>query len=299
MGRRNSLAIAIAALITIIPTVGRAQMQTPAPQTPDIPADTEQLYDEVQVLRTIRTLELSADQLVELTQINARVISEGDDLEQLREDTWDQYGEDIETVLDAWVAAEDAPNREKTAADRAVNRVNEAESNYQSARRDAAEALYGILSEAQRDLVESPGAAEERSARTTRMGGIESVGDYVVAQLDAIRDLMPEEFEMLASEEARRIAETIVGPNAGTQSQRQMRSAVRDIIREVYGWTPQRYQQQRPTLAAQISSNLGVPTEDERPPISWSELTRAATSSRTPAAVAAVTPADDEEAEVE
>ncbi|MFW5867667.1 MAG: Spy/CpxP family protein refolding chaperone [Armatimonadota bacterium] len=297
MGRWQALAIATALTVATIPAVGQGEVATPGPRMPAVPGDAGQLYDEVRVLRVIRTLELSAAQLAELSEINARVVAEREDLEALREDTWEQYEDEIETVLNAWVRGEDEPNRAKRAADRAVNRVNDAEAALQDARWNAAEALYAILSEEQRDRVESPGVAEERAARTARMGGLESVGEYVLAQLDALRDLMPDEFEMLAEAEAQRVATALVGPNAADLAQ--MRDAVLDVMLDVYEWTPERYQQQRQTLPTQIADALGFAAEDQRAPISWSDLTHVATSDGTAAAVDAIAPADDGEAEVE
>jgi len=127
------------------------------------------------------------------------------------------------------------------------------------------------------------------------MGGTDSVGQYVLIELDAIRDLMPDEFAMLAASEAQRIARAIVGPNAANLPQ--MTDAVFDMLMQVYGWTPERYRQQRAGLPSQIEAQLGLEDAAQRPPVSWDELMRLATSSRTADAVAAVTRAGGGEVE--
>ncbi len=295
MGRWQGLAIAAALAVAALPAVGQGEAQTPAPQMPETPGDAADLYDEVRVLQTIRTLELSSEQMAELVEINARVIAQERELAGVREATWEQYEDEIEAVLSAWMQGRTPSTRARNAADRAVNRVNDARSSFERARTAAAREFYDSLSGGQRNLVESPGVAEQREARTRRMGGIESVGQYVLNELDAIRDLMPDEFEMLAGAEARRIAETIVGSNAGNVEA--MTDGVLDVIIDVYDWTPQRYQQQRPTLPEQIEEALGFEPMAERPPVRWSEVVRAATSSRTAAAVRAIAAARGGEVE--
>lgn len=294
MGRWQVLAVGAALALA---TVAVAQDATEAPGTAmqAVSSDAAELYEDVQILRTIRTLELSSEQMVELLAVNAQVLEEQADLAELRDEMWAEYQDEIQQVLDAWMKGETPSTRARTRADRAVNRVNEARGNLQNARWDATEELYDLLTDAQRDLVEPPGVAEEREARIERMGGVQSVGAYVADRLDAIRDLMPEEFDMLAPSEARRIARAIVGPDAGDLEQ--MTGAVLDMMREIYAWEAERYRQQRESLPVQITSALGFPTEDQRAPVSWSELMRAATSGRTPAVIAAITPAGGGEVE--
>ncbi|MFP4249116.1 MAG: hypothetical protein ACLFU7_05620 [Armatimonadota bacterium] len=295
MGRWKGLAIAAALAVAVLPAVGQGEEQTPAPEMPETPGDAAELYDEVRVLQTVRALELSSEQMAELVEINAGVIAQERELARLREATWEQYEDEIEAVLSAWMEGRTPSTRARNAADRAVNRVNDARRSYERARTAAARELYDALSGGQRNLVESPGVAEEREARTRRMGGIESVGEYVLTELDAIRDLMPDEFEMLAGAEARRIAEALVGSNAGNLDA--MTDAVFDVLVDVYDWAPQRYQQQRSTLPQQIEEALGFESVDERAPVRWSELMRAATSSRTAAAARAIAAAGEGEVE--
>jgi hypothetical protein len=293
MGRWQALATVAALALVALPAF--AQGDQPNPATPDVPGSSAELYEEVQVLRTVRTLSMTDEQLGELVAINADVGAEREQLAELREQMWEQYEDEIEEVLDAWMGGEEASRTAKSAADSAVNRVNRARSDFEDTRRDAAEALYDILTGDQRDLVESPGVAEARAARRARMGGSDSVGEYLAAELDAIRDLMPDEFELLAAAEAQRIARTIVGPEASNLPQ--MTDAVLDIMLEVFAWTPERYQEQRPTLPAQIETNLGFTPVAERAPVSWTDLMQVATSERTPAAVAMIEATGGGEAE--
>ncbi|HCA47939.1 MAG TPA: hypothetical protein DEP45_11490 [Armatimonadetes bacterium] len=240
------------------------------------------------LLRTINTLGLTNEQLGALLTANQALVARRAEVDALRETTWAASQADIEAVLNAWAAGEAPPSRAGTAADRAVNRVNSAEADFVAARTRAAETLYNQLSEEQRALVESAGIAEARAARLARMGGVESPGAYVLTQTDAIRDLMTDEFDMLAPAEARRIAEAIVGPDAANLPQ--MTEGVLGILHEVYGWTPDRYSEQRPTLAQQIEEQLGIEAPAAGPPIPWAELERLMASARTVAVVDLLAP---------
>ncbi|MGI5816856.1 MAG: hypothetical protein ACOX9R_02030 [Armatimonadota bacterium] len=293
MGRWQALAIVTALTLAALPAVG--QTQYPAPGLPEVPGDAAQLHEDVQILRTLRTLELTAEQRAELQRINAAVTEQQRSLEQLRGSEWTEYQDEIEEVLEAWMNRRTPSSRARLAADRAVNRVNDSQTNLQTARWRAAQTLYNELTVAQRSLVEAPGAAEERMARTARMGAVDSVGQYVLIELDAIRDLMPDEFMMLAASEAQRIARAIVGPNAANLPQ--ATDVVFDILVQVYDWTPDRYREQRGNLPAQIEALLGFESAAQRPPVSWNDLMRLATSNRTTAALAAITEAGGGEVE--
>lgn len=281
MGRWQALAVAVALAVGAPSALCQGNFQ-PEPAMPDVPGSATQLYEDVQILRTIRALSMTDEQLAEALQISGNVVAERAALAELRTQMWEQYEDEIEEVLDAWMAGEAPSRAARSAADTAVNRVNSARGDLEDTRWDATEALYDILSGDQRDLVEGPALASERTARRGRLG-TDSVGEYLAGELDAIRDLMPDEFELLAGLEAQRIARAIVGPDAPNLSQ--MTDAVLDIMLEVFGWRPDRYREQRPTLPAQIDANLGFTPVAERAPVSWSELMQVATSDRTSAVI--------------
>lgn len=284
MGRWIVLVVAATVALVAVP----AWAQAPTPEVPQPPGGVSQLYEEVMLLRTINMLGLTNEQLGAVLEANQALVARRAEVDALRESTWAASQADIDAVLTAWAAGEAPPSRARSAADRAVNRVNGAEADFVAARRRAAEALYGRLSEEQRALVESAGIAEARAARLARMGGLESAGAYVLAQLDAIRDLMADEFNMLAPAEARRIAEALVGPGAANLPQ--MTDGVLGVLREVYVWTPERYAEQRPTLPQQIEELLGLEAPAARPPVPWAELERLVASARTVAVVDLLAP---------
>ncbi len=280
MGRWQVVGVVFALALSAVAAVAQADYQAPQPGMPAVPGDSAQVYEDVLLLRTIRTLNLSPPQREELRKANARVLSEREDLKALREQMWEEYQDEIEDVLDAWMSYESPSDRDRSAADRAVNSVNEARAQLREVTWSAAESVYAALSDEQQDLVEGPGVAEARRARIARMGGTESAGEYVVAQFDAVRDLMPDEFEILAASEASRIARAIVGPNADTLQS--TTDQVLDWLLEVYAWSPEQYRERREGLPAQVERTLGITPESQRPPVEFNDLVRLAGSDRTP-----------------
>ncbi len=266
--------------------------QVAAPSVIDQPeGSTEKLYEDVMLLTAIRELYLTSDQLRELARINEDVAEERAALLELRERTWQESGERMESVVAAWIAGRTADARDLQAADAAVNRVYAAREEYQQFMREAGERLVDMLTTTQLGLVESPDAAELRRERQARMGGVESIGEWMAMQIDGIRDLMPEEFRMLAESEARRIARTIFGrddPNLEAYT-----AQILNILVEVGGWLPGQYNQQREDLPDQLEAALGLEDVSERPPVEWSELLRLVRSVRTALVVQELSGATD------
>ena len=86
--------------------------------------------------------------------------------------------------------------------------------------------------------------------------GAATVGAYRAGALDRMRDLMEDEYRLLRAAEARRMAENILGPDAGDLDQ--LAGAVLAIMDQVMSWSAQRFGEQRESLPAQISESLGI-----------------------------------------
>ncbi len=270
-------------------TVGAAAQGTQSPTTvgsadaSDNP-DAAALYEDVLLLTTIRTLQLTGEQLATLAEINSALVAKQNQLEQLRKDLWEEYQDDFEAVINAWLTGGRVDGRAKRAADNAVNRLRTASNNLARAQNEAARQFVRGLSEEQAALIEDAAVAAERQARIQRMGGVESVGEFVAAELDAIRDLMPDEYQMVATAEAERIATAIVGPDSPRLET--VTAQVLNILNQVRSWTPPYYQQQRESLPDQIESALGMQSEDW--PVAWNDIVRLVSSERTAAVIALI-----------
>lgn len=276
-------------VLVLTATVGAAAQGTQSPAAAGSGGasdntDAAALYEDVLLLTTIRTLQLTGEQLATLAEINSALVTKQNHLEQLRRELWEQYQDDFEAVINAWLTGQRVDGRSKRAADNAVNKLRVAANGLAEARGAGARQLLNVLSEEQRALVEDAATAAERQARTQRMGGIESVGEFVAAELDAIRDLMPDEYQMLAAAEAERIATAIVGPDSPRLEA--MTAQVLNILNQVRSWTPPYYQQQRESLPDQIESALGMQTEKR--PVAWNDIVRLVSSERTAVVIALI-----------
>jgi len=281
MTRRWTLAL-LAALI-VVPAAAQGVNPEAAYGQADVDAAT--LYEDVLLLIPVRTLALTDEQLDRLNDLNAGVLAQVTAFDELRGRLWADYQDDFEAVIDATLAGGRVDGRDQRAVDNAVGQFNDARSDLTQARADAARRFVAALSEDQQALVQSPEDAAARQALVQRLGGFESVGEFVAAGLDALRDLMPEEYQMVVQSEAERMAAAMVGrdsPDLPT-----MTAEVLSILTEVSAWTPPRYQEQRESLPAQINARLGFDT-DAAPPVTWEDMLRLVGSERTPAAIALV-----------
>ncbi len=247
------------------------------------PSDAAALYEDVQLLTTVCILGLTEEQLDRLHKLNQDVLAEREGVAELRGELWEEYQDDFEAVTSAWVSGGRVPGRSKRAADNAVSKLRDALRRLAEAEADAGWSLVRALSDNQRGVVESQQAAEQRQARTQRMGGIESVGEFVAVELDAIRDLMPDEYQMLAAVEATRIATAIAGPDSPDLEP--ITVNLLDMFERVRVWTPPQYQEQRESLPAQIEAALGIVQSAGGGIVSWDDVMQLLRSPRTPGVI--------------
>lgn len=277
----------LAALVVLPAGPARAQEEVPAAEYGP-PADAAALYEETQVLGSVRTLALTPDQLTLLSTLNAQIRAERASLAALRAQVWQENREQFEQVLAALQTGARIDPRAQRAADNAVARVQDAQANLANVEAQAARTLIGALSTQQAALVQTAEQAQARAARAARMAGFASVGEYVAMELDALRDLMADEYAIVAPAEARRVAGNIVAmeaPDAGALDA--AADVILQIMNQVRAWTPPFYTQQRETLPQQIEAALGI--AGETAPVSYEDLLRLVRSERTPAVMALVT----------
>lgn len=249
--------------------------------------DAAALYEDTRLLQTIRTLDLTPEQLELVGTLNARIRAERARLIALRAELWEEYHDDFEAVLHAWETGGRLDPRAQRAADNAIKRLQEAQADLAELEAESARTLLRELTDEQSALVQSAEAAQAQAARAARMAGFTSVGEYVAMELDAIRDLMADEYAAVAAAEARRIAANIVGPEAPAPTIDATAGVILQIMNQVRTWTPPVYTQQRETLPQQIEAALGVTSAT--PPVSHEDLLRLLRSERTPVVIALVT----------
>ncbi|MGC9320027.1 MAG: hypothetical protein ACP5KN_18490 [Armatimonadota bacterium] len=231
-------------------------------------SDSAALLEDVHILLTVRDLALTDDQVRAALSLAEGLAEQRARLRELRASIWEEHQDDIEAVNEAWLEGNEAPRRAKRVADGAISNLQQAEQDLAQARRDAADELLAGLTEDQRAMIEDPQLAAQRAARKARLGGM-SIGEFVAAELDAIRDLMPDEYQMLAEAEAARIARAIVGSDAPDLDA--VTREILHIMNQVFAWTPERYQRQRQDLPRQIENALGMRSSTEAP-VAWDQI---------------------------
>jgi len=285
----------LALLVALIVAPAAAQGLNPeeAPQAGDQagPADAATMYEDVRLLIPIRTLGLSDEQLARLAELNSRVLAEAAELEALRAELWEQYRDDFDAILGAWLSGQRVDGRAQRSADTAVQKLNDRGGGLADSQTAAAERFADALSQDQAAMVE-PEAVAARQALSQRLGGFDSPGAFIASGLDALRDLMPEEYRAVAQGEATRMATAIVGPDSPDMAS--MAGQILSVLDEVRAWAPGRYQQQHESLPAQINATLGF-DDQGGPPVKWDEIVRLVSSARTPAVIALVRGAAEDE----
>ncbi len=299
MGRRSWAFAMLAALAAIALVASLAAADTGtfgAPQAGQtaMSSDPSDLAQEVEIMMTVRELQLTPEQISGALALAQRVEQQRQAVEELREQTWQEHQDAFEAVIEAWMAGNEAPSGPQRVANRAVEEVRSAEQQLSSARISAAQQFVSSLSENQRAMVETQQAAAEREARRQRLGGMESVGAFVAAELDAIRDLMPDEYQMLAEAEAQRMAWAIVG--ADSPNFDAVAATLLNIMDQVRAWTSQQYQSQRPRIPQMVENALGMSPAAQRP-VRWDEVVQVVGSQRSVAVLQELSAAGGGEAQ--
>ncbi len=274
-------------VLALLP-VGAAYAQTAGAGADTSALGAAELYEDTRLLGTIRTLALTPEQLQVVSALNTQVRAERDRLVALRARIWEEHREDFEAVLWALETGRRVDARRQRAADNAIAELQDAQATLEELEAQAARTFIGALSEQQSALVQTAEQAQEQAARAARMGGFTSVGEYVAMELDAIRDLMGDEFRMVARAEARRVAGNIIAQEAPDPATLDAVSRVNlQMMNRVRALAPAEYNRQRETLPQQIEAALGI--VGAPPPVGYEDLLRLLRSDRTPIVIALVT----------
>lgn len=238
-----------------------------------------ELYTDTTLLITVRKLQLTSEQIAWVLRTAQTLSAERAKVAALRQSVWAEDGAHFDAVNAAWLKSERVPSRDKRAADNAIDKVNQARAKLRDAEQAATASLRGRLSDDQQALVESSAHAQARRDRQARMGGMESVGEFVASKLDETRDLMADEFRMVAGDEARAVAEAILG--SGSSSLDQVAGNVLTMMKQVRSWDNARYARNREKLSQLVETFLRIQEPDWSRLVSYDELSALMTSERT------------------
>jgi len=217
--------------------------------------DPEQAFQEARLLITLDKLQLSNEQRQRMLQTANALNLLREELVAARAQAWEEQQANIEAVLAAWARGEAAPRDEQRAADKAVAQIKEMERKLAESENEFAEMVANDLTADQRQWLETKEHARQRLDRLARLG-TETIGEYLAHEIEQMRDLMPDEYSPLRVGETQRMAVSILGPqDRGVQN---LAGRILEIMDKIMSWAPDNFEQQRPTLAAQISQYLGL-----------------------------------------
>ncbi|HUS80591.1 MAG TPA: hypothetical protein VM283_04935 [Armatimonadota bacterium] len=230
-----------------------------------------QLHTDVGLLLTVRKMHLTPAQIAGALAQAQAIAAERDRLAALRQQVWEDAGDSINAVNQAWLEGKRTPTRDKRAADNAIEKVQRAERGLQKLIEDSVATLRAGLSDEQEPVVETSKQAQARRERQARMGGASSVGEFVAGKLDQVRDLMADEYRMVGGSEALATARAILGADAPGVND--LASKVLEMMNQARTWTPQQYSSDRKQLPQMVEQFLGIEEPDLAKFVTYDDLT--------------------------
>lgn len=219
------------------------------------------LWRDAHILWTATTLALSREQAQHiaslLTELQARLEATRTERAQL----WHQGAEAVTAVVGAWIAGRQPAAQERAVADDVADRAANLTAQDEAAISAAIVAVQQALSPEQVALFETAEEAEMRAEALMRYEGAPSLADYIVAQVDAHRELMPDEYVAVRLADAARVADKIADPRQPVYDE--VFEAVLRLFDQVSNWHDEQYHAARPTLPDRVRQYLQI-TEDRR-----------------------------------
>ncbi|MCK4324984.1 MAG: hypothetical protein KAW89_10665, partial [Armatimonadetes bacterium] len=258
-------AILLTAIALMSPLTGaRAQSAAGSPEF-----STEQLYEQVTVLQVASTLQLSSEQIAQLTPLLKGIGANRAALLSSADEAWSQYGEAIQQVVSAQIGGQQASAEVRQSARVGITNFGKQRDAFYRSLASSAALLQSYLTAQQRQLIAPPGAAESQAQRALVLEGAGSLSEYIVSVINTQRDLMPDEYELIRIPEAQRVAAKIVPPNSPQFGQ--VVELVLQLADTVHGQSQAQYIQQYPALVEQVAQYLQLPAPSSQPPISYQQ----------------------------
>jgi len=260
------IAILLTAFVMMLPLASAGD--DPAADSPEF--STEQLYEQVTVLQVASTLQLTSEQITQLTPLLKGIGEKRAVLLSSADEVWAQYGQAIQQAISAQIAGQQASAEVRQSARAGITNFGRQRDVYYRSLESSTALLEPYLTVEQRQLIAPPESAQSQAQRDLALAGAGSLSEYIVSVINTQRDLMPDEYELIRIPEAQRVAAKIVPPNS--PQFRQVAEQVLHLTDSVYGQSQAQYIQQYPTLVEQVAQYLQLPAPSAQPPISYQQL---------------------------
>jgi len=277
---RDSIQRWLLVLLLLSSGLGWAQGQ-PAPPAAPTAEDPLQLIADARILYVARTLNLRADQVAKiiplLNQAQARMQARTATLDSL----WGRGQGSIATV-DQSLMAGTAPDRAtQNAVAGVVAGHDQARANADGDLERIAGQVLAVLDQPQLASVETLQERQGQQRNEERFSGTADLAAYVGRYAAGMRQLQPEEYDLLRVPMGLRLAQLLVAPNAPGYNR-----AVGDMLRildSVRRLTDADFAQAEPNLPVSVAQALGLPEETvaQSHPVSFDDLMALVSNPRT------------------
>jgi len=247
---------AIILLGVLVASWGQGE-QTTQPQVISVAEQARRARADVNALLIVRRLGLTSQQLEQIIPLLEAVQEQHGSAVATLDLLWDQNKAAIEGVINDWLAGRTPTLGASQAADQAATQAQQLDSQLQTAVTSCVGSIGTMLTPEQLALIETPAQYEQRMRTQRQLQGASSVAEFIVWELDAQRELMPDEYNVVRRYKAQEIATLISAPNAPQFEP--VVAAVLNLMDTTMAWSDPQYAQQRPTLADQVAQFLNLP----------------------------------------
>ncbi len=230
----------------------------------------QELYQQIGVLETAGILQLSAEQIAGYLSLLRQVNENHEQVLASADQAWEQYSTIIEQAIAAGIAGQPAPIEVSQSVLLATTNFAQQRDAFYRYLQSSASQFMAYLTSEQRQLIEDAATPQRRAEMARQLEGAASVAEYIVRVLDAQRELMPDEYELVRIPQAEQTAAKIVGPRSREFAN--LADRVLGLTDTVFGWSQEQYVQQYPGLEQQVSEYLQLPPAPAAAPLTYQKL---------------------------
>jgi len=254
----------------VLISLGVALAQAPQPQEAE---DAAQVAQDVELLRVVRRIALTQEQIQELLPLLQKAQQAQAEFAQERAEATERLQEHIEAVIDSLARGRaPTPARDDIIRDRLSALERKRQQLEQKLQKVWDEVISAVLTPDQAALIETRQQEAKRLARLKLWQGAKTALDFVMNSLKQARDLMPDEYANARLAIAGQTAAGLLDPAAPGFSALQSRVAA--LFDELYPVPAQQFQRDEARITEyvaqtlQITPTMRVPDEDEIIPYS-------------------------------
>ncbi|MFO7948673.1 MAG: hypothetical protein R6V19_17860 [Armatimonadota bacterium] len=226
----------------------------------------QKLYENLVVLQVARHLQLTAEQATGISKVAAEHSQRAKQITKDLAALHGESGENIEAVLDAWMAGQAAAPEVGRMGDEAAGNYNRLVNAYDADVADFVTRAKDLLEAEQLDRIETSDETEQRLEELRFWRDMQATSDYLVEQVEIARALSAVDYTavraLLAQETADFVGVTL---GYGRADIEQLVRPLLSIFDTARNWSRAEFADRRQTLGADIADYLGIETISQPP----------------------------------